>query len=102
LTKKEELTEITEAEFLKYITRTLDTCDDQISVLEATKQQFFRLYRDYQVDKQFSNLKFYVQGTALMYDKQSSDHKIGFKYSIESNRRETDAGRTNSETGKAD
>lgn len=93
-----ELTEITEAEFLHYITKTLDTCEDTIGEMDSIKQKFLRLYRDYQVDKQFSNLKFYIQGTFLMYDKQHTNNKVGFKYSVEMNRRACDEGRTNKET----
>lgn len=76
--KEKSLVEITEEEFIKLITDNIDTMQDNIYELQNTQEKFYRLYRNYNVDKNKYNLKFFIKDTVITYQKFHKP-KIGFR-----------------------
>ena len=77
-TKQPELQEITEQEFLSTIQDTIDLLEDEIGSLISSQTQFIRLYRNYIRDKEFSHLKYYTNGSEIMY--KANNKHVGFMY----------------------
>jgi hypothetical protein len=83
MSKKEtkSLVEITEEEFIKNIWTAIDEYDQQIYEFQHSQREFYKLWRDYQIDKDHTkhDLKFYLQDQERLFYKKEPKQLMGYK-----------------------
>jgi len=76
--KTKTLVQITEEEFIKLILDNIDITEDNLYEIQKKQNEFIRLYRNYNMDKQKYDLKFFIEDNILNYQKFKKP-SIGFK-----------------------
>jgi len=81
MVKKKSLVEITEEEFVTIFWKAIDDYDNQISHLQNVQRDFYKLWRDYSIDKcnTKNNLIFYLRDGSTLFYKKTIKPSIGYK-----------------------
>jgi hypothetical protein len=77
-TKKDDLEEITRAEFVDYLFDAASDYDSQINALILEKNKLYQVYNRTLIDQNNYDLKYYIKDDTVIYTRELKK-KIGFK-----------------------